>query len=50
MKRLVWIALFGFCGLVPLKPLLPLGCRDLRPVCVCSSDGNACWYEWVCVP
>jgi hypothetical protein len=37
------------CGLVPLKPLIPLGCKDLRPECVCDSQGQNCHWEWVCV-
>lgn len=39
----------GTCGLVPLKPLTPLGCKDLAPVCVCDSAGKNCRYSWVCV-
>lgn len=37
------------CGLVPLKPLVPLGCKDLRPECVCDSKGENCHWEWICV-
>ena len=37
------------CGLVPLKPLPPLGCRDLVPVCVCDEDGQNCHWTWQCV-
>jgi hypothetical protein len=53
MKR--WLLIFittglfaGTCGLVPLKPLVPLGCKDLVPVCVCDKNGN-CSYQWQCV-
>lgn len=37
------------CGLTPLKPLPPLGCDDLAPVCICDSRGERCRWEWVCV-
>lgn len=50
MKRIALFLMFGFCGIVPIKPIPPLGCRDVTPVCVCSADGRACWFEWVCVP
>jgi hypothetical protein len=37
------------CGLPPLPPLPPPGCRDLVPICVCDSNGN-CRIVWQCVP
>lgn len=37
------------CGLVPLKPLVPLGCKDLTPVCQCDAKGKNCRWGWVCV-
>ncbi len=37
------------CGLRPLKPLRPLGCKDLVAECVCDSDGEHCRWEWRCV-
>lgn len=36
------------CGLKPLKPLPPLGCRDLVAQCVIDPQGHAYW-QWVCV-
>lgn len=36
------------CGFVPLKPIPPIGCKDLIPQCVCNSSGQ-CWWEWICV-
>jgi len=27
----------GSCGIVPIKPIPPLGCRDLEPQCVCDG-------------
>ena len=38
------------CGLKPLKPLVPLGCKDLVAECRCDSQGRNCRWEWVCVP
>jgi hypothetical protein len=40
----------GQCGIVPIKPIPPIGCKDLTPVCVCDSNGTECHWEWVCVP
>ncbi len=37
------------CGLLPLKPLPPLGCKDLKPVCQCDKDGRNCAWRWNCV-
>jgi len=37
------------CGLKPLKPIPPAGCRDLIALCVCDRDGRNCRWEWVCV-
>ena len=39
----------AFCGLKPLKPLVPLGCSDLVAVCVCDDRGQNCRWEWHCV-
>ena len=39
----------GGCGLVPLKPLPPLGCKDLVPRCVCEQSGRNCRWVWDCV-
>lgn len=41
------IAVYG-CGLEPLKPLAPLGCTDMEPVCICDSDGE-CEWKFACV-
>jgi len=38
------------CGFQPLKPLVPLGCRDLRPVCECDANAKNCKWKWICVP
>ena len=40
---------YGNCGFRPLKPLLPLGCTDLVPVCECDARGNHCGWRWICV-
>jgi len=36
------------CGLKPLKPLPPLGCRDLVAQCVMDASGHGSW-QWICV-
>ncbi len=46
---LLLFASAGTCGLVPLKPLVPLGCKDLVPVCSCDASGDNCSWTWVCV-
>ena len=38
------------CGFKPLKPLPPLGCKDLYAVCRCDQYGQNCYWEWVCIP
>jgi hypothetical protein len=37
------------CGLKPIKPLVPIGCKDLVAECRCDSNGQNCRWEWVCV-
>ena len=32
------------CGVKPVKPVVPVGCKDLLPQC-----GSRGW-EWICVP
>lgn len=49
LKPILLLLLFGTCGLVPLKPLTPLGCKDIVPICECDSSGNNCHYIWACV-
>jgi len=39
----------GSCGIVPIKPIPPLGCRDLEPQCVCDGTGQNCYWTWICV-
>ncbi len=38
------------CGLKPLKPLIPLGCKDVVAQCTCDNRGKNCHWEWICVP
>lgn len=41
------------CGLKPLKPLPPLGCKDLVARCNCATDQEGdlvCTWTWDCVP
>ena len=35
------------CGIVPLQPLMPLGCTKQFPVCYCDNNNNCQWI-WVC--
>ena len=37
------------CGIKPIKPIPPIGCRDLYAQCLCDSRGQYCQWEWVCV-
>ena len=37
------------CGISPIKPIPPIGCRDLRLICNCDSAGQNCTYSWRCV-
>jgi hypothetical protein len=39
----------GSCGIVPIKPIPPIGCKDLEPQCVCDQHGQNCHWTWVCV-
>ena len=32
-----------------MKPLTPLGCKDLVARCVCDGQGKNCHVEWDCV-
>ena len=34
--------------LEPLKPIPPLGCRDLIGQCICDGQGRCSWI-WTCV-
>ena len=36
------------CGIKPIKPIPPIGCRDLVAQCVVDGNGNA-WWQWVCL-
>ena len=36
------------CGIPPIKPIVPIGCRDLVPVCQCDASGR-CYWTWQCV-
>ncbi len=36
------------CGIPPIKPVTPIGCKDLRPECVCDEKGQNCGWRWIC--
>jgi Sel1 repeat len=37
------------CAIKPIKPIPPLGCKDVTPQCVTTSNGQSYW-TWICVP
>jgi hypothetical protein len=39
---------FGQCAIKPIKPIPPIGCKDLLPQCVADNSGHAYW-TWACV-
>jgi hypothetical protein len=56
-KGMRWFALlavssvssaFGQCAITPIKPIPPLGCKDVTPQCVADGKGHATW-TWACV-
>lgn len=50
MKKFALFALFSaVCGLTPIKPVVPVGCRDLEPQCQCDEKGKNCGWKWICV-
>jgi hypothetical protein len=49
MRVLLITIVLATCG-YPLKPLTPYGCKDIRGVCICDSNGEHCEWQWVCVP
>jgi hypothetical protein len=48
MKRLLF-AVVLMCGIVPIKPIVPIGCKDLVAVCHCDQSGYNCRWVWECV-
>ena len=61
MKRLIMAAAltaaFTYaqenCGIEPIKPIPPIGCKDLEAECVCDKDPKTgalkCRYRWKCI-
>jgi hypothetical protein len=40
----------GSCGIMPMRPMTPMGCRgSMVPVCSCDSRGQNCSWRWVCM-
>lgn len=37
------------CGMKPMKPMTPMGCKDLEAECTCDSRGDKCVWQWKCV-
>lgn len=63
MKQLMFVAVLMVCsiapvgsqscGIAPVKPIPPIGCKDLVAQCSCVRDKNGmlqCQWVWVCVP
>jgi len=36
------------CAIRPIKPIPPIGCKDVTPECASDSDGKSHWI-WICV-
>ena len=39
----------GQCAIKPIKPIPPIGCKDVTPECVSDGNGKSHW-NWICVP
>lgn len=39
----------GQCAIQPIKPIPPIGCKDVTPQCVSDGPGKSHW-NWICVP
>lgn len=39
------------CAIEPpsVKPVPPVGCKDMIHECICNSQGQNCQWVWVCV-
>jgi hypothetical protein len=37
------------CVITPIRPIPPVGCKDLVARCVCDENGDNCRWEWTCV-
>lgn len=35
------------CGMMPMKPMTPMGCSDTQAVCICDGSGDCSWI-WIC--
>lgn len=36
------------CGIKPIKPIPPIGCKDLVAECICDANAENCRWEWRC--
>src|SRR5579862_7415223 len=39
----------GQCAIQPIKPIPPIGCKDVTPQCVTDNNHQSHW-TWICVP
>jgi hypothetical protein len=37
------------CAIRPIKPIPPIGCKDVTPECISDGSGKSHW-NWICVP
>lgn len=44
------LAQLNGCGIAPIPPVPPVGCKAMRPVCVCDSRGQNCHWQFQCIP
>jgi hypothetical protein len=54
MKRLMLIVILSAsamaqCPIKPIKPIIPLYCKDLKAECICDAQGKNCKWQWSCV-
>lgn len=36
------------CGIPPIAPIPPIGCKKLVAQCVCDEKGKNCHYVFIC--
>jgi hypothetical protein len=50
---LATFAAFGdSCVIEPVKPVPPVGCKDLRAQCECTKNDDGtktCRWRWICI-
>ena len=49
LKFITVLLLFACIEVKPVRPVMPIGCRDIRVICLCDSTGQNCHWDWICV-